>query len=84
MPLLLLPPQIFAGSFGGPTLYENPQYTSPNAVRAAIKRAAQGRYKNKVSQRDKRQDHVAANPLQRDRLQEIWKAGSSDEDEGDE
>ena len=31
-------PQIFAGSFGGATLYDNPDYVSPNAVRASIKR----------------------------------------------
>jgi hypothetical protein len=30
--------QIFAGSFGGATLYDNPDYVSPNAVRASIKR----------------------------------------------
>lgn len=28
----LNPIKIFAGSFGGPTLYENPFYVSPNQV----------------------------------------------------
>jgi len=30
----LMPIRIFAGSFGGPVLYENPAYVSPNKVRA--------------------------------------------------
>ena len=29
----LNPIKIFAGSFGGPVLYENPAYVSPNLVR---------------------------------------------------
>ena len=33
----LNPVKIFEGSFGGATLYDNPTYTSPNAVRAARK-----------------------------------------------
>ena len=28
--------KIFDGSFGGPTLYENPHYVPPNAVSAAV------------------------------------------------
>ena len=29
----LMPIRIFAGSFGGPVLYENPAYVSPNKAR---------------------------------------------------
>lgn len=29
---MLNPIRIFEGSFGGPTLYQNPQYVSPNEV----------------------------------------------------
>ncbi len=32
--LCLQPIKIFAGSFGGPVLYENPSYVSPNKVYA--------------------------------------------------
>ena len=32
--LALQPIKIFAGSFGGPVLYENPAYVSPNKARA--------------------------------------------------
>ena len=28
--------KVFEGSFGGPTLYENPQYITPNAVRVCV------------------------------------------------
>ena len=32
----LNPIKIFGGSFGGPTLYENPFYVSPNQVSEAL------------------------------------------------
>lgn len=32
---VLTPIRIFSGSFGGPTLYQNPEYVSPNLVRPA-------------------------------------------------
>lgn len=37
---VLNPIRVFAGSFGGPTLYNNAAYVSPNAVRSARKRKA--------------------------------------------
>lgn len=37
---VLNPIRVFAGSFGGPTLYNNAAYVSPNAVRSAKKRKA--------------------------------------------
>ena len=37
---VLDPIRVFAGSFGGPTLYGNAAYVSPNAVRSARKRKA--------------------------------------------
>merc|ERR1711871_535336 len=30
--------RIFSGPFGGPTLYQNPNYVSPNTMRAELKR----------------------------------------------
>lgn len=58
----LQPIRVFEGSFGGRTLYENPDYVSPNAVRAMLKRRAAGKYAAKVAARGKRRAHEAANP----------------------
>ena len=34
------PVKIFEGSFGGPTLYENPKYVSPNVVSDVVEDAS--------------------------------------------
>ncbi|XP_012873844.1 PREDICTED: vacuolar protein sorting-associated protein 13A [Dipodomys ordii] len=39
--------KIFQGSFGGPTLYENPHYQSPNMYRRIIRSIAAAKYKEK-------------------------------------
>jgi ribosome biogenesis protein BRX1 len=41
--LCLQPIKIFAGAFGGPTLYADPTYVSPNVQRAADKKEDMGR-----------------------------------------
>jgi ribosome biogenesis protein BRX1 len=42
---VLTPIRIFEGSFGGPTLFSNPEFVSPAAVRASIKREAGQKYR---------------------------------------
>ena len=37
--VVLIPIRIFSGSFGGPTLYQNPSFVSPNDERALTKKA---------------------------------------------
>ncbi|GFR44959.1 hypothetical protein Agub_g6269, partial [Astrephomene gubernaculifera] len=76
----LNPIKIFGGSFGGPTLYDNPSYTSPNAIRAALKRKAASKYGSKVAQRDRRTEHKAANPMPRDPMEGLFRG----EEEGSE
>lgn len=76
--------QIFGGSFGGPTLYDNPDYTSPNAVRAAIKRQAAGKYGSKVAARDRREAHKGDNPLPRDPMEGLFRGEDDEGDEGSE
>jgi ribosome biogenesis protein BRX1 len=44
---VLTPIRVFAGSFGGATLYTNPRYESPNHVRAEAKAAAGSKYTNR-------------------------------------
>ncbi len=78
--------QIFDGSFGGATLYDNPSYTSPNAIRAALKRKASSKYGSKVAQRDRRTEHKAKNPLPRNPMEGLFKGedGGGDSGGGDE
>lgn len=80
----LNPIKIFGGSFGGPTLYDNPDYTSPNAVRAAIKRQAAGKYGSKVAARDRREAHKGDNPLPRDPMEGLFRGEDDEGDEGSE
>ncbi len=82
----LNPIKMFSGSFGGPVIYDNPTYVSPNAVRAALKKKAQGKYVAKVASRQQRKAHIANNPLPKNELGDVFKAGgaggvSTDEDE---
>lgn len=44
---VLNPIRIFQGSFGGPTLYENPHFQSPNAHRRMLRLAAAARQKER-------------------------------------
>ncbi|PSC75219.1 ribosome biogenesis BRX1-like [Micractinium conductrix] len=69
----LQPIKMFAGSFGGPVIYENQEYVSPNTIRSMIKRQQQGKYVSKVQSRQDRKLHVAAHPLPRDELGDVFK-----------
>ncbi|CAM9293266.1 unnamed protein product [Pylaiella littoralis] len=44
---VLNPIRVFAGSFGGPTLYANAAYVSPNDVRSARKRKAGNKFEDR-------------------------------------
>jgi ribosome biogenesis protein BRX1 len=67
------PIKIFAGSFGGSTLYENPNYTAPNTIRRLLKQQKAGKYGAKVAARSKRRAHVGANQMPVDELDEVFK-----------
>ena len=45
---VMTPIRIFEGSFGGPTLYENADFVSPNAVRAEQRREGGEKYVSRV------------------------------------
>ncbi|KAI7835875.1 hypothetical protein COHA_010223 [Chlorella ohadii] len=70
---LVEPIKMFAGSFGGPVIYENAAYVSPNTIRSMLKRRQQGKYASKVASREGRKQHVAANPLPHDELADVFK-----------
>ncbi|XP_010603739.1 ribosome biogenesis protein BRX1 homolog isoform X2 [Fukomys damarensis] len=44
--------KIFQGSFGGPTLYENPHYQSPNMHRRIVRSITAAKYKEKQQVKD--------------------------------
>lgn len=45
------PVKIFEGSFGGETLWENPDYISPSRHRQMLRKAAKDRYVNRLDQK---------------------------------
>lgn len=70
---VMTPILILEGSFGGPKIYENKQYVSPNVVRAQMKQqaadAAKARAEAAVERKIKKRDSVlAADPLSNDAL----------------
>ncbi|KAL1361046.1 hypothetical protein HN51_006417 [Arachis hypogaea] len=69
----LNPIKIFGGSFGGPTLYANPFYVSPNQVRALEKRKKSGKYAKKIKAKTRRKMHEMSNPLEPDEFADMWK-----------
>ncbi|GMH12025.1 hypothetical protein Nepgr_013866 [Nepenthes gracilis] len=69
----LNPIKIFGGSFGGPTLYENPYYVSPNQTRALEKKQKAGKYVKKVKAKTRRKMHELSNPMERDEFADMWK-----------
>ncbi|XP_078446236.1 ribosome biogenesis protein BRX1 homolog 2-like [Wolffia australiana] len=69
----LNPIKIFGGSFGGPTLFENPFYISPNQIRALEKRKKSGKYATKVKAKTRKRMHELENPLEPDEFADMWK-----------
>merc|ERR1739842_284588 len=51
---VLNPIRIFRGSFGGQTLYQNGNFVSPNATRAAYKRERGNKYEDRKMSEKKR------------------------------
>jgi len=66
------PVKMFAGSFGGAVLYENPEYISPNAIRADQKKKASSKYGGKVKAKARRKVHEIEHAMQRGEFDGIW------------
>jgi len=49
--MVLNPIRIFKGSFGGPTLYQNPDYTSPNEYRRMMRKRQGLKYASQLDQK---------------------------------
>lgn len=65
--------KIFDGGFGGPTLYENPEYVSPNAVRAEALRSQGDRYQGRKNAEEKKLKRDDETPMPEDPLAEVFK-----------
>lgn len=70
---VLNPIRIFAGSLGGPTLYQNPSYETPTALRRMAKVRLSGKYKIRKAAQAKRKTHLERNPEQEDPLEDVFK-----------
>lgn len=64
----LNPIRIFAGSMGGPTLWQNPLYVSPNLARRATKQQKGSLYQDRMAAKQARAEHEKKYPLQVDPL----------------
>ena len=70
--LCLHPIKIFAGAFGGPTLYDDPTYVSPNVQRREEKMKDEGKYRRKVQKKAERKAHMRMNALKPDELHDVF------------
>lgn len=50
--MVLSPIRVFEGSFGGATVFENPEYISPNAIRHMVRKQKGDRYADRVNQQE--------------------------------
>ncbi len=69
---VLTPIRIFAGSFGGATLYMNPAYISPNAVRSRGKQARCTKYASRKEAEAFRQEKDEALAPQKETLHDTF------------
>ncbi|XP_066582969.1 ribosome biogenesis protein BRX1 homolog [Prorops nasuta] len=65
---VLNPVKIFTNSFGGETLWDNPNYISPAKIRQTLNKQAAGKYVNRLEQKaaqqaNKPEESYALNPL---------------------
>jgi ribosome biogenesis protein BRX1 len=66
---VLNPIRIFSGSFGGTTLWENPSYVSPNAMRSLVKRKKGTKFDNRQNAKEARQEFLDANPPEKEEME---------------
>ena len=64
--------RVFDNSFGGKTLFQNPRFVSPNAVRHAQNKRKSKKYKYRQDNREKRRKHVSKNQVPQDELSGLY------------
>lgn len=55
---VLFPIRVFGGSFGGKTLYKNPEYITPTAMRVMTKRRGGSKYESRKGDEKRRAKHM--------------------------
>ncbi|QDZ25304.1 Brix domain-containing protein [Chloropicon primus] len=70
---VLNPVKMFAGSFKGQVLYENPSYVSPNVMRADERKGKSSRYVQKVKAKKRRKLHEESNAKTPDEFADLWR-----------
>jgi ribosome biogenesis protein BRX1 len=81
--------RIFDGPFGGPTLYANPAFVSPNHVRAEVRKQTGQKYARKVTAREAMRKRRAGSERQmpHDELSDVFRDEGDDDlradDDGD-
>lgn len=69
---VLNPVRIFRGSFGGQTLFQNPDFVSPNEVRALERREKGMSYANRKESQTKRKERVEQIVVPEDPLAKLF------------
>lgn len=69
---VLNPIRVFAGSFGGPTLYHNAAYVSPNDARALKKRKAGMKYEDRQESKKSVKEKKAEPAVPRGPLDDVF------------
>ncbi|CAI7801180.1 unnamed protein product [Closterium sp. NIES-53] len=80
----LNPIRVFAGAFGGPTLFENPSYISPNKIRINEKKKHGEEYREKVHERHSRETYKVVNALPVEDLAHVWDGKEDGDEDGEE
>jgi len=79
---VLNPIKILSGSFGGPVLYENPNFVSPNEIRSLVNKKSSYKYEDRIITEEKRVELREDLQLPDDELDQVFKEGDvADEDD---
>ncbi|CAH1243891.1 BRIX1 [Branchiostoma lanceolatum] len=81
---VLNPIRMFGGSFGGPTLYQNPHYKSPNEIRRAMRRLKGDKYTNRVLAKKALQERKTDETYPIDPTDEVFATPRDEADSEDE
>ncbi len=77
---VLNPIKIFDGSFGGVTLWENPNYVSPQLLRTSMGAKRSARYQDRILAKKQRREHVATTKgaAVEDELSEVFETANGE------